>query len=465
MLGFAPGARAVPDRLLQVVPADPLAVVLLDRHGTRETEDNPVTAEHVATALLRHARSMGLFRAVDTTLGVVADVIAIHPELACYPRAIVLFDVQADPLSGGGFRLSGISAGMVVVTGKDHLRVGQAIQSMLNRYAKGDTACLTQRKANGTVIYTLVERRLPEWAPIEWGLVGDCYVITIGAGVFERLASAIGGQANSLDVEEWFVNAHRRCRGPRARWEWYIDFQMLCSRLAAVMGEKPRQVLGKLGLGDVSRGLWTVGPDCRAVDAACLLHAAGRDRYIPITVTGKPTCALDGVIPPESHSGAVIRARPREMIPRVCNACLAARSPSIQRGLTMRWGALESELGISAETDILAQLGPHVVIHDFPRHPLRLPLFQTLLIQIDGSADSVRRALDGLLARAQEWLDARADFVGLEQAEDGVWFVRLGLYGPALAVTERWVILSYSPQAVRENVRYLGAPSTTVTPQ
>ena len=103
-----------------------------------------------------------------------------------------------------------------------------------------------------------------------------------------------------------------------------------------------------------------------------------------------------------------------------------------------------------------------MIVHDFPHHPLGLPLLWTVLVEIDGSAESVRTALDRLLAHVYKTIEDRSGPAGLtrlERDDDGVWYVRFGLYGPALAVTDRWVVISYSPQAVRENVEYLEAVS------
>ncbi len=450
-------AQAVPDRLLQVVPADPLAVIWFDRHAAEDGEE-PVNAGRIAAAILQHTREMGLLRDVDATVGLLADVLALQPELGRYPRAVVVLDVQADPLSGGGFRLGGLGAGLIVVTGGDHLRIERQIQALLNLHADRETARLTQRDANGMTVYTLADRRWPEWAVVEWGAVQDCYLITLGAGVFDRLASSVKDPHKGLAAEAWFGQAHQRCRGPAARWEWYLDFQAVLARLVPAMGDQPRKVLAALGLGDVARGLWTVGLVGRTVDAACVLDVAGREHYLPISLTGEAARPFDPLIPPTEPNGTILDARPREMVPRACRAYLAARSPYVRERLTERWAALEAELGIHAETDILDHLGRHAILHNFPQHPLRLPVFVTIMIEIENSPDTVRTALDRLLRRAQEYLTSPSEQPGLlrlNRDADGVWYLQYGIYGPALVVTDRWIVLSYSPQAVRQNVQYL----------
>ena len=47
--------------------------------------------------------------------------------------------------------------------------------------------------------------------------------------------------------------------------------------------------------------------------------------------------------------------------------------------------------------------------------------------------------------------------VQMKQDPDGIWFIHLGIQGPALMVTDRWLIISFSPQAVRLNASLLGS--------
>ena len=451
-------ASAVPERLLEIVPEDAIAAVLLDGVAAADGTGASATAERLAGVLLRHTRELGLLHQVDAVVGVVADAVSLHPQLAKYPRAVVLGDMRVKRLASGGFRLAGLGGGLVIVTGEEHAEVAKHVQALLNIYADSDAATLSSRQDYAATVHRLVDRRLPDWAVIEWGAVGDCYVIALGEGSFGRLAATASGRAGSLGAVAWVRGAHQTCRGHLARWEWYVDVRAGLDRLSVVMAELPGKVLEGLWLGDVSRGLWTVGPDCRAVDAACLLDLGGRDRYVQLTVTGAAAAEFDRVIPPEAKSAAVIRARPRELIPRACRSYLAARSPSTRHKLVAHWEAIEARLGINFADELLAKLGEHVIIHDYPKHPLRLPLLRTILIELRGPSDEVRASIDRLGRELSDYI-AAADEVGgllqLNRDADGVWYLQCGLYGPGLAVTDRWIVVSYSPQAVRRNVEHL----------
>jgi hypothetical protein len=94
---------------------------------------------------------------------------------------------------------------------------------------------------------------------------------------------------------------------------------------------------------------------------------------------------------------------------------------------------------------------------------------RTVLVEIAGSSMAVQTWTDRLLRRWQRHLDSpSSDWQPLtvKQAPDGVWYLQAGLYGPALAVTNRWIVISHSPAAVRQNVAHLesrsgAAPATT----
>ena len=43
----------------------------------------------------------------------------------------------------------------------------------------------------------------------------------------------------------------------------------------------------------------------------------------------------------------------------------------------------------------------------------------------------------------------------LQRDDDGLWYTQLGLLGPALAVTDKWLVLGYSQTAVRANLTLL----------
>ena len=172
------------------------------------------------------------------------------------------------------------------------------------------------------------------------------------------------------------------------------------------------------------------------------------------------------MIPREATAYALIEQSPLELVRRVTEAYLAARSESTQRRLRELWSQIETELDVDVERDLLMQLGPRIVIHDYPQHPL--PLARTVVIQVTGSPAAVRTAVDRLMRRWQRHLESPQSgwpLLRLQKADDGVWYLQMGLYGPALAVTDRWLVISFSPVAVRQILALLEPPGQVGVPR
>ena len=164
---------------------------------------------------------------------------------------------------------------------------------------------------------------------------------------------------------------------------------------------------------------------------------------------------VDRTIIPDDASGfAVLDLDPSALVARVRDAYLAAKSPPAQESVRAFWHDLEVQSGLSIEADILSLLRGPVVIHDSPRHALRLPLAWTVLLRVREDPAALRVGIDRLLSVGQNALGDGGAF-RLIRDEDDVWYLDFGLAGPAVLVTDRWLILSFSPSAVRQNAEHL----------
>ncbi len=99
-----------------------------------------------------------------------------------------------------------------------------------------------------------------------------------------------------------------------------------------------------------------------------------------------------------------------------------------------------------------------MIIHDYPRHALSLPLAWTIVVPVTGDARALRRQLDRLLEAGSRRL-AGNSVLQLRHDADGVWYIQYGLTGPGLVVTGKWLVASFSPYAVRQNVVHLSPES------
>jgi hypothetical protein len=71
----------------------------------------------------------------------------------------------------------------------------------------------------------------------------------------------------------------------------------------------------------------------------------------------------------------------------------------------------------------------------------------------------LRAAIDKLFTVWQSELREAAAPVSLRRDADGIWNLFLGLEGPALGLSDRWLVISFSPAAVRQNLEFLSKSS------
>jgi hypothetical protein len=383
------------------------------------------------------------------------------PLVTRYPYALCLLGGSARALPGGGYRIAELRAALIVRTGGQNTALEGRIQHLLNAYVNSEVAAVETRGTGQSVWHRLTDRRLPDWARIAWGPLGDHYVLALGPGAFEVVAAALSGAGPSLADDPWFKTAHRRCRGSGASVEWTVRFDAIREHLQPIMAGKPDEVLRGLGLDDVDRALWTVGSSGRATEAYAVLRRAGQDEFVPICRQADDAL-VNITVPPQAGSYALVDRDPGELVRGARDAYLASRSASARANLRRMWARIETETDVNVDRDLLAQLGPPVVIHDYPQHPLGIPLARTVVVPVTGSAAAVRTSVDRLLRRYQRHLirpDSDWPLLRLHRADDGVWYFQAGLYGPALTITDRWLVISFSPVAVRQNLAHLEAPA------
>lgn len=466
-----PTALGVPDALLRAVPADAWLALMIDPAAQPPRaggEGGGGGALNAAAFLFDQARRMGLTAEVDPELTAAMEIVGSMPVVVRQPFAVCVLGASAKPLSGGGYRLAELRAALIAHTRGRNDAIEARIQHLLARYLNTDVATYDAFTADGVTVHRVLDRRLPDWAQIRWGAVGDHYVFALGPGVFERVAAAIeAGRhgAPSLMDDAWFASAHRRCRGTSAVAEWTVHLDAIRTSLEPIMRGQSGRVVAGLGLGDLERGVWTLGSEGRAVEAYAVLRehnpeGPALDRFS--TICRQPDGEwIDRVVPAQARRFAVIEQSARDLVVRGRDAYLASRSQSARANLRRMWARVEQETGVSVERDLLSQLGQRIIIHDDPPAAfggLSIPLARTVLIEISGSSLAVRTALDRLLRRWQQHLDRPSPdwaSLALHHADDGVWYLQAGLYGPALAVTARWIVIGHSPFAVRQNVAFL----------
>lgn len=445
---------ALPESLFRAVPKD--AIFSYFAAGPNSDAPSPLSSTRfslgLATFVIERAQEFGLLSKLNERARMWVDILASMSELLDYPHAGVLLDISAAPRPDGGHQLTGLHAALIIRAYGGGARIEQRIQHLLNSYTNDENSTLSSRSSDGPTVFTLRDRRLPEWVELNWGSHGEDYIVAIGAGSFDRIARTIADRSLSLTDDAWCTHAWKVAGGPGASLAALLRFDIARSTADDSLRSKFEHVQENLRLGGVDRGLWTVGRHARAIEAGAYLRRGDVDEWRPITRREDADLA-PGVIPDEATWYAIFEVEPRTLVDTVSKAYLASKSPDAQNKSRAFWRKAEERVGLSIDGDILALLRPPIISHNYPQHALGLPLAWTRLIAVE-NPETLRRNLDRVLEALREEL-AKEGPTQLRHDADGVWYLSFGIAGPALTIADHWLIVSFSPDAVRKNVEML----------
>jgi len=454
VLALAGRAHGIPPELLETVPSDVVAAYFVNGADSARSPGQIGHTLELAAFLADQAHRVGLLSTLDAGTRMWLDTLAAASVVLTYPHAVVLFEISAAARPDGGHRLARLHAALIVRTGGTNEELVGRIQHLLNTYTNSDQTLLSTRSVHGHTAFMLQDRRLPSWATITWGQRGEYYVIAVGDGAYERVVETITDRSKSLAADLWFTKALAQANGIGAPVAWYVRFEKLYRDVDASLAEKISRVMNAIGLAGTQRALWIVGRNDRSVEAEAVLRRNSGDEVT--TIAGKALLDTLGgsAIPEEAGGYAIIDCNPRRVLQGLCEAYLAARSPRAQQSTRAFWRNLEADAGVCIERDIIGHLSQPLVIHNYPPHALRLPFAWTIFIRISGDAGALRRQLDRLLEAGRRKLVGNS-VLQLRHDTDGVWYIQYGLAGPGFVVTDKWLVVSFSPYAVRENVAHL----------
>lgn len=455
-------APPIPQVLLRGIPNDTLAVYAHGGPADATTIGDVLSLLDWGALAIDRVGEMGVLSNIDSCARMWLDSLTAISTAFKYPHAVALLDIKARPRSDGGHELDRLAAALLIRIGDSSAVVERRIQHLLNVYTNTNESNLTVQTIHGAQRYILRDARLPDWAVLSWGRVNDIYLITIGNGAFERIERAYSDHNAGLLANRWFTSAYLRANGSQAVFTCFVELERLRTGSDPAFAKKIESVRDALGLQDVVRGLWTTWRSDRSLEVRALLNRHDRDELIEIA--GRRHLARLGkqIIPSEATRFAVFNGSAGEITRRIGDAYLAARSPEAQTESRAFWGGIESQSKISFDRDVFDHLGGPFIIHDYPKHPLRLPLTRTILVRVDGDAAALRRSIDGLLSSIQQSF-LEDSWVKLKRDDDGMWSLQLGVLAPAMTVTDDWLVVSHSPLAVRKNIGML-APTPTAEP-
>jgi hypothetical protein len=398
---------------------------------------------------------------------VFADIAASLPLLGRFEHALTLLDVSSrivrredsdggDDPGGKSLRLNDLqSAAIFRTNGRERLVLDQ-LNRVVSRYTNAGVATLENREIHGYSYQVLADNRLPDWAVWGWGRFDDFFVIAFGKGAFEKIAATYVGEAARLSEDEWFTAASARTEADSALAHWFIALARLERRLGSVAHGRHSRVVKALEADNMTHDLWAIGQQGRALRLYRTYRRGGVDTTRRYSEPGAALPRHLRVVPAEARRFGIFNVPTSWLVDNLPRAWVAARSESHVATWQRLWELLEQETGVDISACLINNLGGTVIIFDYPRHPLDIPFALTIAIEVK-DPKPVRLATDTLLSTWSRYLDENAERKGttlvrvkVKQAQDGVWYLQAGILGPALKVTDRYVVLSWSPMSLRE---------------
>lgn len=457
------------------VPADAMAVYFGRPSPEMLNAPEGGTAASLASWLIT-LKGMGL---IPKDGRVVADVVGTIPMLWRRPHCAMLLDITTREIDKDVYRLDRMQAALVVASAGMELALERRIRDLLATYTDAENGTIETQMLGNLKYHRLVDGRLPDWAVTEWGQVGEHFVAGFGAGAFAKVATVIRSGKGSLAEDRWFAGAHAKARGATCGIEIYADVRRIRERLERDAKDRPTAVLQSLHLEIADKLVWTTGHDERAIRSVVVgRDLEGKDYFFILAGRENASPEVAAQIPGEADSYLVLRMPMSQVFRDSRHAYMESQSPGQRRAVRELWNRLQAEYGFDSESEVIDQLGDHLLIHTFPAHPLRLPVLCTIWIQIAGDESKVAHAVDRMMTAWQDSL-TRIDPVTtlptyrkpafalspqVRREPDGLWSLHLGFINPAMTVTKGWLIISWSPEAVRNNLHHLGTEPAATAP-
>lgn len=446
-------AWAEVEELAKLVPADVLAAYMVDTPPATEAPAKSNSFE-IATVLIDQAFALGALNSLDIAVRGWLDTIATVSNVIAHPHAVMLFDLQAERDEHESHRISSLRAALVMRTRGNNKPMEKRIQHLLGSYANQSESTLDSLQVEEYTVHRLVDRRLAEWLVLCWASVGEYFIVAIGEESMRQVIDVIRSKSGSIWQDSGFREGVSALAAQNALITVHLRFDAV-RKASAPLGGKLSKMQAALGMPGCEQGVWAAGYSGRSLEIRQWLRTGGKGS---LAVIAGAEFLSDGskVAPPEAaRTYAAIGVEPPVWFERIRSATLAARSRKNVAESRAYWGEVEQSAGLRF-ADFFSRLGGPIVVHDFPEHALRLPPAWTIVVPIKGDAPLVRKDVDAILSYWQKQLEG--GLPGLSRSDDGIWFLKVGLEGPAMTVTDRQLVISFSPHAVRQNIELLKAP-------
>lgn len=458
--GQSPASSQCAQRIINAVPADAMAVFFAPG-GTK-----PQAASGIGGPGGSWSSVLGALSGPTSTWGqVIGDLARVLPALGEYDRAVALLDVSSRAVGDNSYRLEQFKLAIIIDTGGQNQRVLKLIKGVLDGYFSRDDSQLTWCEQDSIRWQRLSSGRLPAWCNWQWGSLGRLFVFAVGQGAFEQVVQAYVGKRGGLS-RKLVANGQG---GDGGGWLFtvYLNIDRLAWRLRPVVGQRIDTVIGALDAEGLSALSVKFARVQKEVSAWAAMDWGSKQTYRQI---GAERCPMT-VVPAGARSYSCLRVSAGRLVRSLTAGYLGGRNPNRAAKLREGFTKIEELAGVKFDSEVLEKLGGFIIIHDWPAHPLNWPLAFTIVIPHSGGQDLARRltrlAQAGAvrLARGKNdqqrsWWDNFLTWQ-IGSSSDGIWFVHLGpMVIASGAATDRYVVISFSPQAVRLNLQLLSASAS-----
>ncbi len=454
LLVFGCGGFATPS-----LAREPLALVpsehMLVWYGRRLPDTPPAGAgpSPVETVInmIPHAPGVKL----DRTGRLALRVLQASGQMVRYRHAIALLDASAvaDPNRPQSKQAADLEIGMVVEAKAGPFR--RILQTAIDEQTNEEFAKITDQTAHGYAYRELHDTRTPEWVRIAWGEIDDLFVVTLGKDVWPKFAAVAAGEAQGSLDDPW-VQQTRTKLHEEALIEILVDADRMKQRLDPELDGWVEAYFAAWDAQHLRRANWAIGMQenrlyCRA---GFLLEDETVQRIY--ADPAPPPADVANLIPPNQRYGVyTLPAGP--FVHDLIESLFVWQTPETRQRTRAVWDRIQREHGFDAERDVLSHLGDTFILHSYPRHPLRLPIFFTTLIEIRDEPALVRKTIDTMCTAWSEALELQNErMVVANPAEvrkvGEVWQVNIGALFSVVAwtVTDEYIVVSWSPNALRE---------------
>ncbi|MEP0847093.1 MAG: hypothetical protein HRF50_09770 [Phycisphaerae bacterium] len=444
---------------LDLIPADSLAVW----KGLPIADERrvPATSPSGSTVVELFRRLVGANLDARTKLTLrIFEMISLARD---YPFAFACVDASARSKrpDGGGTHADKLKLIFVAQTAGESRPLLNIIAKAIKELTDAGPAKLERLSTRGYEYQELTDSRVPDWCRVCWGDLGEYFVLTLGEDVWPLVASVAGGEHPSVGSDEW-VKRMRAARPDEPLVEIIVAASRVREQLDPFVKHRATAFFRAWHADRLDRIYWAIGFEGDALysQASFLEGEHTTQRLLADASYAEPRFAQ--TIPEGSHY-AVFHVPAADVITRIVASYWATQSPDERQRAAELWEKVQRDNGFDAQRDVLDHLGETIILHNFPQHPLRLPMMFTGLYEIRPDGATVSATLERL---CQAWLAALQHLADqmedpppsvLRRDDDGIWYLQLGpVAGVAWTFTDRYIITSWSPAALREYLHRVG---------